>query len=85
MVAFPTITATRQHPAVPGELVTIHTSPPSSRSYTGVFLTDTAYTLGRFWLEIQEQPGKPPLAVMLGSVQRIERHKTLVAPRLGAA
>lgn len=81
MVAFPSITATRQHPARPGELVTVYTG---SHGYTGVFL-DKVFTLGQLWLEIQEVPGRPPLAVMWERIRRIERYKTLIAPRVGAA
>lgn len=84
MVAFPSTTATQQHPATPGELITVHGRPPCHYRYTGVFL-DVVRTCGRLWLEIQEQPGKPPLALAMEGIQRIERHETLIAPRVGAA
>ena len=84
MIAFPSTTATTEHPALPSELITIHDKPPHRCRHMGIYCT-VVWSLGRHWVEIQERPNLPPLAIEIERIERIERHKTLITPRVGVA
>lgn len=69
MVAF----ARHMGPLRKGEQITIYHHFPGGYHHSGAFC-GLVQRLGRWWIDLQERPGWPPLCFELAAIRRIERH-----------